>query len=514
MTSAPASALSRAVLIGTSDYERHDRLPNLPAVSNNLVDLRQALTRPDTGVLTYDACVVVDSPDSAMSFMSRLSREASKAEDLLLVYYAGHGLRHETRDLLYLGVRGTDPDNLAASAVSYEDVREVVERSPARVKLVVLDCCYSGLAIGVMSGDAVDTREIRISGTSVITSVPRNNRALSPPGERHTVFTGELIHLLENGHQLPGQPLTVRTLYGALYGAMSRREMPKPKLASFDSGADLLLRRELPVPPPPSPPLAPPSTAAPQRDQLLPESMPSVVTSPSPSPVALTSVVPPVEVSARLFKLPSLETNARPVPPEVPIYSRSSRPTSFGQPNYLTHLVSVSALQWLGFFFLVDMGMIGLFDVFLEEARRTGGAVVASIFLPLAAVYGFFVHRHRRHHARRAKPAQVLHLGAVRAVRAIRLTKAVLVVIAGLVVLMFTVASIAILLDPSASSTKPGSVVVPQSISVSLTIMMIQILVGIVLTFHDNRRQLAALLPEEASPYEECGTAAEDSPPS
>jgi hypothetical protein len=242
-STAPQPALSRAVLVGTSDYERQDRLPNLPAVSNNLVDLRQALTRPDTGVLARDACVVVDSPDSAASFMSRLSREASKAEDLLLVYYAGHGLRHETRDLLYLGVRGTDPDNLAASAVSYEDVREVVERSPARVKLVILDCCYSGLAIGTMSGDVVDTREIRISGTSVITSVPRNKRALSPPGERHTVFTGELIHLLENGHRLPGQSLTVRTLYGALHAAMSRREMPKPKLASFDSGIDLLLSR-------------------------------------------------------------------------------------------------------------------------------------------------------------------------------------------------------------------------------------------------------------------------------
>jgi len=59
--------------------------------------------------------------------------------------------------------------------------------------VLILDCCYSGMAVGAMSTGAIDVREVAVGGTAVITSSPPNKISLSPPGDRHTAFTGELI---------------------------------------------------------------------------------------------------------------------------------------------------------------------------------------------------------------------------------------------------------------------------------------------------------------------------------
>lgn len=246
MPSLPQGEFSRAVLIGTSDFELSERLPSLPAVQQNLVGLSEALRDSRSGILARDQCVIIDTPDSPASFLHRLRKVANQAEDLLLVYYAGHGIRHGTRDELYLTVRETNPDLLNGTAVPFSWLRETIENSPARTKLVILDCCYSGMALEMMSGDEIDSREIDIFGTSVIASAPKNQISHSPPGERYTAFTAELLDLLTNGPRITDQPLTVQNLYRGLLGAMSRRELPTPKMQTGDLSGDLLLRRSSP----------------------------------------------------------------------------------------------------------------------------------------------------------------------------------------------------------------------------------------------------------------------------
>ena len=236
----PQRELSRAVLIGTSDFQQ---LPLLPAVSNNLVDLRAALTDDEVGILGWEQCAVVDSPDSPTSMISRLRAAATQAQDLLLVYYAGHGIRVGDEEELYLTVRQSNGDSPLDTCVPFEWVRRAVVDSPARTKLLILDCCYSGMALGTMSAPVVDTRQIEITGTTVITSSPRNSVSHSLPGERHTAFTGELITLLRAGSPLPAQPLTVDELFRSLLAAMARRELPHPKKRSDDTSGALQLRR-------------------------------------------------------------------------------------------------------------------------------------------------------------------------------------------------------------------------------------------------------------------------------
>ncbi|WHT21807.1 caspase family protein [Crossiella sp. CA-258035] len=240
----PERRLSRAVLIGTSDYLHAEELPPLPAVGNNLADLRRALTDPDTGILDRGQCTVIDTPDSPASLLDRLAAVAGQAEDLLLVYYAGHGIRHPVKERLFLGVRQTSQRSLWGTGVPFDSVREIIEGSPARTRLLLLDCCYSGLAVSTMSPAGVDIQEVDVRGTAVIASSPRNERSHSPVGEAHTAFTGEVIRLLQDGSPLRDAPLTVQQLFRSVSAALARRELPRPKGSLGDTSGDLLLRRE------------------------------------------------------------------------------------------------------------------------------------------------------------------------------------------------------------------------------------------------------------------------------
>lgn len=227
----PVPDRSRAILIGAS---RFDDLESLPAVHNNLHDLKAALSDNDTGILPAERIMVVDDPRSPGEMMQDLRRAALQADDFLLVYYAGHGVRDQRRnERLYLAVRETEHDGPAGTAVSFEDVRDVIEDSRARTRVLILDCCYSGMAVGAMSGGAVDAQEIAVGGTAVVTSSPPNKIALAPPGDRHTAFTGELITLLRNGSGLPGEQLTVDVAFRVL-----QRTLVPTKAARSQTEAD------------------------------------------------------------------------------------------------------------------------------------------------------------------------------------------------------------------------------------------------------------------------------------
>ena len=82
---------SQVVLIGTSKYE-DKKLPDLPAVGRSINDLAAALSDPVHGVVPDDHCSMLADEGDIRRIGRQLRLAARKAEDLLLVYYAGHGL--------------------------------------------------------------------------------------------------------------------------------------------------------------------------------------------------------------------------------------------------------------------------------------------------------------------------------------------------------------------------------------------------------------------------------------
>ncbi|TDV40654.1 hypothetical protein CLV71_12242 [Actinophytocola oryzae] len=238
---------------------------------NNLADLRAVLTHSETGIIAPENCSILEEPQSPHAFLTRLKREIRGTNDFLLVYYSGHGLRDDAGDRLYLTVGQTDRDELDGSAVAFDSVKRALENSPSRASLLVLDCCFSGMAAGIMSDGEISQWELEIRGSAVLASSPRNRTSLSPPGHRHTAFTGEVIRLLERGSPISGEPLTVSTLYKRVSVELARANLPEPKLALTETSGDLLVRRHAPRPPRRAPQAAPmPAPVPPSAPLLVP----------------------------------------------------------------------------------------------------------------------------------------------------------------------------------------------------------------------------------------------------
>jgi len=116
---------SRIVLIGTSSYT-DTRLPDLPAVGKGIEDLKAVLTDSVHGLIPENHCDVLEDEGDIRLIGGQLRRAAAQAEDLLLVYFAGHGLTAGRRHELYLALRHTEWEAPEFNALEYDKLRSAV----------------------------------------------------------------------------------------------------------------------------------------------------------------------------------------------------------------------------------------------------------------------------------------------------------------------------------------------------------------------------------------------------
>ncbi|SEH02686.1 WD40-like Beta Propeller Repeat [Nonomuraea solani] len=223
---------SRVILIGSSRYTDAE-LPDLPAVSATVRDLREFFTDPraGVGVVPDRHCVTLLNAPSLEKAGDQIFAASRAAESLLLVYYVGHGVISGRKHDLYLSLPGTRPGAPEFSALEYGKLRDAVLHSPARVKIIVLDCCFSGR---VLSQSMAPVRrsllaELDIEGTYVLTSAGQSENALIVAGEKHTAFSGRLLRLLWEGVEDGGEFLTVEDLYRALRSRMRAAGLSTPE---------------------------------------------------------------------------------------------------------------------------------------------------------------------------------------------------------------------------------------------------------------------------------------------
>ena len=388
----PDPRRSKVVLVGTSDYEHDKKLSRLPAIRNNLVGLEGAFTNPSTGVFTSENCMVVDTPDSPKSMMQRLTRAAREAEDVFVAYYAGDGILG-LRSKLYLSVRETDDQQLEGTAVPFEWVRDAIQGSPADIRILILDCCFSGRAIGAMSSDSAALEQIDITGTSILTSTTANDISHSIPGERYTAFTAELIRLLTRPYD---GVLTLGGLYRPLSVAMARRNLPSPKSSIGDSSGGIILQR--PTTPQHAPENFIKSDAGPKETQAPHKPAPS----PSPAPQGNNlwnkgATVSPATSQRRedLF-----------LPPRTPSRERPLEAFSSQWPTPLhTHSASQYAIsQWVApikraapFFAMIVLTLSAMFAAIVLGVAINQGVSgpptegVAGLAIAIAFVVAWFI---------------------------------------------------------------------------------------------------------------------------
>jgi caspase domain-containing protein len=238
---APDPRRSYAVLIGASAFASAD-LAGLPAVAGNLTGLAEVLTDPALGAFPPGRCVVIADPASAEAADRALREYAARAEDTLLVYWAGHGGPGPAGEL-FLSVAGTDPAELPASALAISRVRDAMLGSPAAHRILILDCCLSGRAAPAGAVSEALSGQAAVEGAYALVSASPSAFHFSPPGTMYTALTGTLIGIMRNG--MPDGPefLTFGAIYGQLLYALASRGLSLPRQFGTAAAGQLALTR-------------------------------------------------------------------------------------------------------------------------------------------------------------------------------------------------------------------------------------------------------------------------------
>ncbi|MGW6688705.1 caspase family protein [Streptomyces sp. NPDC054961] len=234
----PDPATSRAVLIGTRTYAANSGLEDLPGVTGNIVQLGHLLPTV-TGLSPGHCRTLLDQSDDR-AVCQEIRKASREAEDLLLVYFAGHGLIDPESGELFLALSRSDPDEPLYTAVRFAEIREAVAASRARNRVIILDCCYSGRAIVDAMGTDVAASAFAQTdtfGAYTLTATSANLPAIARAGDRHTLFTGGLLRLIAEGVEDAGPYLTLSCLYDELRRTLS----PQPRQQGSDSAGQIAL---------------------------------------------------------------------------------------------------------------------------------------------------------------------------------------------------------------------------------------------------------------------------------
>ncbi|MEU7863055.1 caspase family protein [Nonomuraea sp. NPDC049141] len=227
---------SQAVLIGVSTYQDHSYL-SIPAAANSLNAFYSVLTDPQMCEWPTKQITLLSNPSDTRAVAKLLRRLAQQTQDILLIYYVGHGTVTAGGELC-LTLTDTDADAADLTGLEYARVRAAFRDSPARVKIAILDCCYSGRAIEILTNQetvVADQTDVR----GVYTLTASDYAAHVPPlwqqATTCTSFTGELLALIRDG--IVGQPdmLTLGTLYLELRRRLLTQGLPAPNQRGTDT---------------------------------------------------------------------------------------------------------------------------------------------------------------------------------------------------------------------------------------------------------------------------------------
>jgi hypothetical protein len=233
---------SAAVLIGSGRFD-DPGLSGLDCVATNVATLGDLLAGTDLWGLPPENCVRVVDPQDSAAMLDPVYRLSRQATDTLLVYYSGHGLVAPNGELV-LTPASTRPDLLPATGVPYAHLRDIVDRSRADRRIVILDCCFSGRAVHAMTDVASTVMgQIDVEGTYVLTSSPATSTSSDNDGQGHTAFTGGLVRILHEGIPGAGPRLSLEEIYYRAIEAMARGRWPQPQKRGTNTIGELRFLR-------------------------------------------------------------------------------------------------------------------------------------------------------------------------------------------------------------------------------------------------------------------------------
>ncbi|MER0247258.1 caspase family protein [Streptomyces sp. HSW2009] len=187
----------RAVVVGTGHHPADSRLASLPSASRSATAVARLL-HTACGV-AEDRITLITDPDGPTEVLAAVAAAVEAAAGgIVLFCFVGHGLLGPA-DQLYLATSGSTSADSSVHAVPYAEIRNLLGAAPVR-PVVFLDCCFSGLARAARQGPRRDPyASARPDGSFLLASATHYAASFAPEGAQYTVFSEELLRLLEDG---------------------------------------------------------------------------------------------------------------------------------------------------------------------------------------------------------------------------------------------------------------------------------------------------------------------------
>jgi uncharacterized caspase-like protein len=200
-----------ALVIGISNYS-DDNIPDLKFASKDAISFSEYLRTPAAGSMSsQNLRVLVDENATRSNIFKYLSQLVARAteEDLFIFYFSGHGKSGMIDNTAYLLTYDTENENESGTAASMEEIKNLIIRSKAKMKVAYVDACHAGMFKSYSKGTSNDNSEIvnaflkglanASGGTAFFLSSSSRQQSLEDDKTGHGVFTFHLLQGLTGG---------------------------------------------------------------------------------------------------------------------------------------------------------------------------------------------------------------------------------------------------------------------------------------------------------------------------
>lgn len=219
--------MRKALVIGTDYYQN---VSQLFGCVNDAYSVKSVLDRHSDGTKNFD--VLLETSTGINSYITR--RELKKQVEMLfndkseiaLFYFSGHGYIESTGGYLITSECREGDDGLAMNDLLY-----IANNSIARSKIIILDCCHSGIAGNLT---AKEDKAILSEGLTILTASSAEQYAMERNGSG--VFTTLLVDALNGSAANLVGDITPGSIYAHIdqsLGPWEQRPIFKTNVRNF-----------------------------------------------------------------------------------------------------------------------------------------------------------------------------------------------------------------------------------------------------------------------------------------
>lgn len=219
--------MRKALIVGVDYYEH---VTPLQGCVNDAYAVKTVFERHSDGTKNFDVNLIVSTGQPSALNRKTLKNKVEELfkdkNDIALFYFSGHGYIESTGGYLITSECSDGDDGL-----SMNELLQIANESPATNKIIVLDCCHSG----VMGNNSLkEDKAILREGMTILTASSADQYALEQNGSG--VFTSLLIDAMNGSASNLVGDITPGSIYAHIdqsLGSWEQRPIFKTNVRTF-----------------------------------------------------------------------------------------------------------------------------------------------------------------------------------------------------------------------------------------------------------------------------------------